>query len=316
MAEKSVPAHSSESSVRELFEAPKLALDRAPVLRGVFERVANGCVERMRTLCVPPFTFMLNAITVGSTWDMIEEYEDGICSVNYAPEWDARILIGFDRRCAFSIVEAMFGGDGTEPPYEGDRSFSAIEVRTMKCIFAAVAECLSQMLTPIDTISLLQERVEPKLDFSSIGISDVPAVMAQFIAQVFDGGGRMFVIVPQAALIPLRRKLERERSPEPPTQDQVWADKLTNEVGRADVQLDAIIEGPWLALDEIAQMRVNTVLRLQSGPDSLLCFECMGENLYRCRLGQSDGDFTVQIEHRVDQQQDLIVGLLSNGKPL
>jgi flagellar motor switch protein FliM len=290
----------------ELFEGPKLSLDRMPVLRGVFERLASGCVERMRLLCVPPCAFTLDGVSAGNTWDLTKGFEDGICSVSYADAWDARLLIGFDRRFAFSIVEAMFGGDGSEAASGNGLPLSVVEVRIMNQIFELVTECLSKMLALIDGITLSLERIESHWDCSAIGISDAPAVMAQFITQVFDGGGRMFVIIPQAALLPFRQKLAWEQSTEPPRRDPVWAERLLSELGRAEVQLDAVLDGPCMSLGEIAKLHPKQLLRLPASPGSLLSLESMDQPLFHCRLGQSDGMFTVRIEHHVTPQQELI----------
>lgn len=163
-------AEHQASSMRELFEPAKLALDRAPVLRGVFDRFAASCSEIVRPMCLPQSTFMLNAVSVGSTWDFIEEYENGLCAIYNSPEWEARVLIGFDRRFVFSFTEAIFGGDGTEAAYESDRPFSAVEVNTAKEMFDLAANNLVQLFEGIDKMSLAFERIETKLDFSSIGL--------------------------------------------------------------------------------------------------------------------------------------------------
>lgn len=304
----------ASAAIREMFDTPKLALDRAPVLHGIFERLATVCGERMRSLCVPQCSFMLNAVTAGNTWDLIENYEDGICGIFYSPEWEARILIGADRRFTFSAAEGIFGGDGTEMPHESDRAFSTVETRTMRRIFEESASGLRSLIEVVDRIGLEFERMESKLDFSSIGVSDVPAVMAQFIVQIYDGGGRLFVIMPQAQLVPYRRNLERERVPEPPAHDPVWARSLLTEVGRAEVQLDAVLEGPTLAIGAVADLRPGQILHLAATRDSLLSLESMGEVMFRAKLGQADGMFTVLVDHPVDQQRDLFNEIVADAR--
>ena len=128
-----------------MFEPAKLALDRAPVLRGVFDRLAGSCGDALRQICVPPCTFMLNSVTTGNTWDLVEGYEDGICGIYYSVDWDARIIIGLDRRFVFSLAEAMYGGDGTEASYESDRQFSSIECRAMKEMLDLIAKDLERL---------------------------------------------------------------------------------------------------------------------------------------------------------------------------
>lgn len=300
-----------QAAARALLEQPKLALDRAPVLQGVFERLASLSAEALRAVCTPPCTLMLNGLSAGNTWDLVEPYEDGFGGIYYAPDWDARLILGCDRRFVFSFVEAMFGGDGTEPPFEGDRPFSAIEIRSIKQIIGLAASALQTLFAPIGRTSFVLERVETRLDFSTLGVADAPAVMATFIAQVLDGGGRMFVLMPQSALAPFRRRLEREPPPETPHHDPVWARQLLSEVGRAEVQLRAVLDGPNLTLLDVTQLQVGRILKLQATTDSLLTAESEGRGLFRCRLGQSKGLFTVRIEQHIDEQQELLSEIIS-----
>ena len=216
MAKGADATNTANSGMRQLLEAPKLALDRAPVLQAIFDRLAGACADEMRAFCHAPCTFMLNGIKAGSTWDLLEPYEDGFGAVYYSPEWDAHIVIGCDRRFIFSIIEAMYGADGAEAAYESNRAFSALEVRAMKAVLGRAAVALQTQFGVVATTSFKFERAETALDFATIGLADAPALMAQLISQVMDGGGRLFVLIPNAALAPLRKRLERDRPAEPP----------------------------------------------------------------------------------------------------
>ena len=53
---------------------------------------------------------------------MLESSEGrAIVSMLHAQAWDARIMIGLDNKLVFGLVEALFGGDGSEPPYTENR---------------------------------------------------------------------------------------------------------------------------------------------------------------------------------------------------
>jgi flagellar motor switch protein FliM len=122
-------AAASRRMVQKLLEPPKLSIDRLPVLHTIFERVATICAENLRQYCAAPTTFFVNQVKTGNSWDILESYEDGVAAVYYVPEWDANVLIGVDRKFVFSILEATYGADGSEPPYDADRPFSAFEAR-------------------------------------------------------------------------------------------------------------------------------------------------------------------------------------------
>jgi flagellar motor switch protein FliM len=137
----------------KLLETPKLVVDRMPVLAGIFERLAGVCADGMRDLCTPPSTFMVNAVTSGSSWDTLETYEDSIAGVYYVPEWDTRIVIGLDRRFIYGLIDAMYGSDGSEAEYQAKRPFSPLETRIAKEIFDMVVPALKELFAPICTVT-------------------------------------------------------------------------------------------------------------------------------------------------------------------
>ena len=51
-------------------------------------------------------------------------------------------LVGFDRDFNFSMVEVLFGADGSEPPIDVERPFSNIEINMAQAIFERVAKVL------------------------------------------------------------------------------------------------------------------------------------------------------------------------------
>ena len=117
----------------------KLSIDKLPVLNTVFERMASGCVEGFRDFCSPPFSAFVNQIVSGDSWDLLESLSDSVAVVFYCREWDTRIVVGLERRLIFAIVEAMFGGEGTDQPFIATRPFTALEARIGRvvCEFAA-----------------------------------------------------------------------------------------------------------------------------------------------------------------------------------
>ena len=315
MAASSGEAERPGDGMRRLLDAPKIALDKAPVLQAVFDRLATECADLMREFSSASCTFMLNGISTGNTWDLLEAYETGIGGIFLATEWDARIVLGCDRRFVFSIVEAMYGADGTEAPFESDRPFSALEVRVIKEVLAAAARVLERQLAGVCPTSLMLERTETTLDFSTIGLSDAPALMAQLISQVMDGGGRLFVLIPNAALAPFRKRLERDRPSEPARVDPTWSRHIQAELGRAEVQISAVLDGPSLTLARLGRLRPGQILVLDATPDSAIALEAEGQVLFKAKVGQSRGAFTVSIERRIDEREELLSDILGGAEP-
>jgi flagellar motor switch protein FliM len=298
----------------KLLETPKLALDRLPVLTSILERLIATCAERFRELCTIPASFFVNQLEAGNSWDVLESYEDSIAGIYYVGAWDTQMLVGLDRRFIFSLIDAAFGGDGSTPPFETDRPFSAFESRVAKSVLGIVVPAFEELLQPITPVTFELEKVETKLDFQILGPSEIPVVVVQVLFQVLDNGGRMFMIIPQSALHPIRKRLERTRSFDGSTSDPEWTRKMRDGIVSAEVTLAGVLEGPGLTLDDVSRLEVGHIVRLNADAQSLIAVECEGEKLFWCRLAQSKGYFTLVIDSLIDRHQELIGNLIGGPK--
>jgi flagellar motor switch protein FliM len=282
----------------KLKEIAKLSLDRLPVLNTVFENMAASCVERFRDYCSPVFTAFVNQLVSGDSWDLLEANADSISAVFYCREWDARILVGIERRLLFATIEAMFGADGSDLPFDATRPFTNLEIRIGRIVCEFAAKAFADAFAPVSELSLSFERTESALEFTTLGQNSMMLVQAKILFQVLDQGGVMFVLIPQSAMNPIRQKLERERRALPPSQDPRWTNALNSRVSKAEVVVSAVIEGKSLELDEILRLEIGKTIEL-SGTDRSIFIECEGDRLFRGRLGQSRGFFTITIEEPV-----------------
>lgn len=294
----------------KLLETPKLALDRLPVLTSVLERLVATCAERFRDYCTIPASFFVNQLEAGNSWDVLESYEDSVGAIYYARAWDAQILVGLDRRFLFSLIDAAFGGDGTTTPFETDRPFTSLETRVAKSVFNIVVPAFEELLQPITNVTFELEKVESKLDFQILGPSEIPVVVLQVLFQVLDNGGRMFMIIPQSALHPIRKRLERARSFEGSNVDPDWTRRMQEGIASTNVTLEGVLEGPNLTLGDVANLRVGQILRLNADTQSLIAVECEGERIFLSRLAQSKNHFTLVIDSLIDRTQELTAEFL------
>ena len=284
------------ASIGERLKAvAKLSIDKLPVLNTVIERMAVGCVEEFHEFCSPIFSAFVNQIVSGDSWDLLEALADSVAVIFYCREWDSRIVIGLERRLMFAIEEAMFGGEGTEPPFEATRPFTALETRIGRTVCEFAAKSLEKAIAGISDISLDPERTETALEFTTLGQTSMMMIHAQVLFQVLDQGGLMFVLIPQSSLNPIRQKLERERKAAPVSSDPRWTSAMHNRISTTEVKVSALLEGKEMQLGELVKLTPGATIELEgTGHDIVL--ECEGDKLFRCHLGQSKGYFTITID--------------------
>ena len=296
MPDSSSKSAAARRMVEALLETPKLAIDKLPVLHTIFERVASSCTESLRHMCSAPATFFVNQVKPADAWDILENYEDSIAATFYVPEWDTTILLGVDRKFVFSLIEASFGSDGTEIPYESDRPFSSLEGRFIKEVLVIAATALEQCFEAVTPVSFKFDRLETSVEFTILGPNDMPVVAAQILFQVMDNGGRMYILIPQAALYPMRKKLAREHQPVSSANDPRWTQQMQRGISRTEVTLQAILETRIMSLGDITQLRVGQLMHLRAHTQDLIAIQSGSEQLYRAKLGQSNGKFLFVIE--------------------
>lgn len=295
----------------KLLDAAGLSIDRLPMLHVIFDRVAAYCADSLRHLAPSQSYYSLSNVESGRIGDVLESYEGvAVAGVFHAPAWDTHVLVGFDRDFVFTMVEVLFGADGSEPPSEEERSFSNIEMRIAQALFEQIGRALQSSFSLVSNTPFKFERAETRMDFAVIGRRNNMAVVAKFLLQALNRGGEMFVLIPQAALTPMRQALARTASGDSSVRDPNWTKQIRSEVNRTEVTLRAVLEECQLPLGDIAALEVGQVLKLQATPRSRIRLESADQPLFWCELGQAEGGYRLKIEEAIDREQEFLDDVL------
>ncbi len=294
-----------------LLDAAGLSLDRLPMLHVVFDRMATHCADGLRQFAASQAYYSLCSVESGRIGDVLETYEGmAIAGIFQAPSWDSQLIVGFDRDFIFTMVEALFGADGSEPPVEDERSFSNIEARVAQLLFEQMAKALKASFALVSDTSFQFERQETRMDFAVIGRRNNLAVIAKFLLQALNRGGEMFVLIPQQALTPLRRVLSHTANADSSSRDPKWAQKIRDEVNRTSVKVRAILEEREVELGDVAALKVGQVIHLNASPSTKVKLESADQPLYWCQLGQADGAYVVRLDEQINPSQDFVDDVL------
>lgn len=293
-----------------LLDNPGLTVERLPMLTVIFDRLAASCAEGLRPYSPAILSLFVNSITTDHVWDALDAYDGSVAAILYSPELDARVLVGLDRRCLFSLMEVMLGGDAQEPAHDDDRNYSTLEVRVAQTVFEIAAEALNSAFGPVIATSFRLERVETRMDFTVMGRRNVLAVVAKILIQAMDIGGQMFVIIPQPALTPIRQQLSRDLSSDGSASDPRWQKLMQKGVQKAEITAVAILDEKSVTLGEISQWRVGDVLSINASAASKVRLDCKNQPLFWCDLGQAKGHYTLKVADQVDIEELPLVQFL------
>ncbi len=291
------------SAAEKLLDNPGLTVERLPMLPVIFDRLAASCAEGMRPYSPAILSFFVNSINTDHVWDALDSYDGSIAAILYSPELDARVLVGLDRRCLFSLMEVLLGGDAQESPHDDDRNYSTLETRVAQTVFEIAAEALHSAFAPVIAATFRLERVETRMDFTVMGRRNVLAVIAKILIQAMDIGGQMFVVIPQPALTPIRQQLARDLSSDGSASDPRWQKLMQQGVQKAEVKAVGILDEQTLTLGDISSWSVGDVIALKASAVSKVRLDCKGQPLFWCELGQARGHYTLKVADRVDIEE-------------
>ena len=190
-AETPVPDRAAAVDIRaRIQEAAGLSLDRLPMLHVIFDRLATACSDALKHLAASTTFYSPNGVESGRFGAFLDAYDaNAVVGIFHAPEWDGHILVGLDRDFIFTMVEVLFGADGSEPPVEDERNFSAIELRIAQMIFEQIGKALESSFGLVSETPFRLERMETRMEFAVIGRRSNKAVQARFLLQALNRGG-------------------------------------------------------------------------------------------------------------------------------
>ena len=191
----------SQPSVVRLFDKAAFAATRYPRLQTVFERMLVANLDALREVFATPPQYVfkdIQAETLGEVLDAVND--EGIAAIFSVPEWQSRIVFSIDRAFVYAITELVFGGDGSEPPFEERRRFSQIEKNVAKAVLNVAARALQASLAPVSALNISFERIETNMDTVSIDHRDSKAVVAKFDLRAGGRTGRLQLVIPQSAV--------------------------------------------------------------------------------------------------------------------
>ena len=274
------------------------------MLRVIFDRLAMQCSENTRQLSTAPAYFSVNSVKTERLGKILETAEGkAVVAVLHAQAWDARVLVGLDNKLIFALVEAL---------YVENRALTNIEMRVAQKTIDLISRSLQSAFSVIVESNFKFERIETRMDFAAIAPRNNFAVLAKFNLRILARSGELFIVIPQAALNPIRQSLTADHTIDVAAADPRWSRRIKTEVSKAEVTVQAIIQEEGFTLGDIADLKVGHILQLKSTPKSRVRLECNDEPLFWCQLGQAEGNYTLRVDAVVDSDQDFLDGLIDH----
>lgn len=296
-----------------LLESSSLSLQRMPMLSIIFERLATACTESMRHQSASAIFFNVNEIRGSRIEDSLSYFEqNGIAAIFHAPQWDNSIVIAVDRAFIYATVEALLGGDGSEPETTSERAFSTIEMQITRNLLDNVARAFEQAFSIVTPIGLKLDRIETRMDFATIGRRNSMAVDGSIGIQTINRAGHMSLIIPHEIISSLRKDLVRPIAFDARARDPAWANHMQREVKKTAMAIDVILDQFQMTLHEVNCFRVGQVLKLPALTVTDVTVVSHERNLFHGTLGNENGRYTIRIDQVATEESETLDDILAS----
>ncbi len=284
--------------------------ERLPMLEVVFDRL-----ERMLTTSVRNFTsenvdVNLDNITAQRFGDYLNSVPlPAMIAVFKAVEWDNFGLVTIDSPMIYSIVDVLLGGRrGTVPMRIEGRPYTTIETSLVERLIRLLLQDLSNAFQPITDVLFRFERMETNPRFAAIARPGNACIVFKMRIDMEDRGGTIEFLIPYATLEPARDLLLQMFMGEKFGRDSIWENHLAREIWVTDVDLEAVLEEQTVSLNFVSKLKVGSVLKLRSRPDSTVTLRCGTVAMLRGKVCQRGDNICIEVEEKLERP-----GVTSNG---
>ena len=280
--------------ITEIFHHTLVPIAELPALRGLFDECAVGCAAALADAFSLEAEVAVERIVQLGAYEALSPSAGMIGIVYYIAEWNARAVVGFDRTMLFRALDSMYGGDGRVVGPPPTRYLTSLEQSIADQLAKAVIGQFQERLAPYVSFGCALERVEQAFDPETFVKDRSEMVVVALRLDALDE--RVVVALPARGLELVRDQIATPEEAAPVEIDPNWSRSLEQNVGRTEVDLLAIAEGPPMLLGDIARLQPGSLVEFDAERLEHVRIESDGEAIFEGQLGQSKGYLSVCVE--------------------
>ena len=277
-----------------LFNESRVSVGRLPMLEVALDRFVRLFQFRLGGFLGERTELTLEKIRCLHFGDYLNELSGQPVSLGVfrCLDWNHYGLLAAKGRAAGVIADLVLGdpvpagADASEPP--GD-----LEQAAFSQFCEVVLEELATALEPIAPGRFELDRLVAEPRFATIDRLFNTVVVVEFGLLTGGASARFDLLIPNAALEPVRARLARFFMGEKFGNDPFWADGMREHLLKTNVRLSAVVANTRLTLAEVAAWRPGCRVQLR-GP---IHAEIGGVVFVHGRLGQHGGFQTFEVTH-------------------
>jgi flagellar motor switch protein FliM len=209
-------------------------------------------------------------------------------------------LLTLSSQLVYSIIEVLLGGRTAFDPRRIDgRPFTGIERALTKRLTGVLLGDMAAAFAQLGPIEFRLERLETNPRHAAIGRPTDGAMLFTIRADMHDRGGRFEIVLPHAALEPVRDLLLQMFGGEEIGSNSLWAAHLKQQTLMSTIELEAVLEEQIIPLAEVMGLAVGTTLRLNASADTPVILRRGQVPVLRGQMGRVSDRIAIRIEERL-----------------
>jgi flagellar motor switch protein FliM len=270
--------------------------------------------EEVGNLSLLPLKVRLLELFPSTIADTCASQPNAFAGVVRAERWRSWLYFIADPVATALFVEAATGSEGFPAGGLPVRKPTPTDANVLRVLFRRVARSLTTAFSILVDVAFDVGEVVEKIELEP-QLTPASAVVAARLSLDYSGHtGFLTIVIPQSALEPIRDLLARPTPAEAQGaaavsrshDDPAWTKQLAEEIARAFIELNGILEERPISLGEVQNFAVGSVVELQMTSMSRVRLDADESPIFWCELGKRENALILRVEDDFDQQREAV----------
>jgi flagellar motor switch protein FliM len=209
-------------------------------------------------------------------------------------------LIVCDPTLVFSVIDALFGGNGKFHTRIEGRDFSPTEQRVISRIVEVISTEYKKAWQGIYPLELEYQRSEMQPQFANIAAPGEIVVTSAFTLEIGDTTGTIHFCIPYATLEPIRDVLYSSTQGDSAEPDRRWVKLMTHQIQAAEVQLVAELGHAPATVEQLLALKVGDFIELDL--NKMIEVKVDSVPVMEAQYGTSNGKYALKVDRMLTNQ--------------
>ena len=209
-------------------------------------------------------------------------------------------MIVCDPTLVFSVIDALFGGNGKFHTRIEGRDFSPTEQRVISRIVEVIATEYKKAWQGIYPLELEYQRSEMQPQFANIAAPGEIVVTTSFTLEIGDATGTIHFCIPYATLEPIRDVLYSSTQGDSAEPDRRWVKLMTHQIQAAQVQLVAELAHAPATVEQLLALKAGDFIELDMKKSIEVKVD--GVPVMEAQYGTSNGKYALKVDRMLTNQ--------------